>query len=79
MAGSNGKSTFIQIIQSLMGSYATQINSDVLMMNKNSGGPNASLAKLLGKRLVVANELPENGRLDDTLIKSMTGGDIIVA
>ncbi|EKT55805.1 phage/plasmid primase, P4 family [Providencia sneebia] len=77
--GSNGKSTFIQIIQSLMGSYATQINSDVLMMNKNSGGPNASLAKLPGKRLVVANELPENGRLDDTLIKSMTGGDIIVA
>ncbi|MEY1161864.1 DNA primase [Providencia stuartii] len=77
--GSNGKSTFIQIIQSLMGSYATQINSDVLMMNKNSGGPNASLAKLPGKRLVVANELPENGRLDDTLIKAMTGGDTLVA
>ncbi|MEQ4692911.1 phage/plasmid primase, P4 family [Providencia manganoxydans] len=77
--GSNGKSTFIQVIQSLMGSYATQINSDVLMMNKNSGGPNASLAKLPGKRLVVANELPENGRLDDTLIKAMTGGDTLVA
>jgi putative DNA primase/helicase len=77
--GSNGKSTFIQIIQSLMGSYATQINSDVLMANKNVGGPNASLAKLPGKRLVVANELPEGGRFDDTLIKSMTGGDTLVA
>lgn len=77
--GSNGKSTFIQIIQSLMGSYATQINSDVLMANRSVGGPNASLAKLPGKRLVVANELPEGGRFDDMLIKSMTGGDTLVA
>ncbi|MFS2221014.1 phage/plasmid primase, P4 family [Pantoea sp. B65] len=77
--GSNGKSTFIQTVQSLMGSYATQINSDVLMVNRNNGGPNASLAKLPGKRLVVANELPENGRFDETLIKAMTGGDTLVA
>lgn len=77
--GSNGKSTFIQIIQALMGSYATQINSDVLMANRSVGGPNASLAKLPGKRLVVANELPEGGRFDDMLIKSMTGGDTLVA
>lgn len=77
--GSNGKSTFIQIIQSLLGSYATQINSDVLMANRSVGGPNASLAKLPGKRLVVANELPEGGRFDDMLLKSMTGGDTLVA
>ncbi|MDM3202882.1 phage/plasmid primase, P4 family [Citrobacter sp. Cf097] len=77
--GSNGKSTFIQIIQALMGTYATQINSDVLMANRSVGGPNASLAKLPGKRLVVANELPEGGRFDDMLIKSMTGGDTLVA
>lgn len=77
--GSNGKSTFIQIIQSLLGSYATQINSDVLMANRSVGGPNASLAKLPAKRLVVANELPEGGRFDDMLLKSMTGGDTLVA
>ncbi|WP_313048288.1 phage/plasmid primase, P4 family [Atlantibacter subterraneus] len=77
--GSNGKSTFIQIIQALLGSYATQINSDVLMANRSVGGPNASLAKLPGKRLVVANELPEGGRFDDMLLKSMTGGDTLVA
>lgn len=77
--GSNGKSTFIQIIQALLGTYATQINSDVLMANRSVGGPNASLAKLPGKRLVVANELPEGGRFDDMLIKSMTGGDTLVA
>lgn len=70
--GSNGKSTFIQAIQNLFGVYATQINSDALMVNRNMGGPDASLAKLPGKRLVVVNELPENGRFDKTLIKSMT-------
>ncbi|HEE9874043.1 TPA: hypothetical protein R8G32_002212 [Citrobacter braakii] len=77
--GSNGKSTFIQVIQALMGSYATQINSDVLMANKNVGGPNASVAKLPGKRLVTANEVPENGRFDEMFLKSATGGDTLVA
>lgn len=77
--GSNGKSTFIQVIQALMGSYATQINSDVLMANRSVGGPNASVAKLPGKRLVTANEVTENGRFDEMFLKSVTGGDTLVA
>ncbi|WP_330130811.1 phage/plasmid primase, P4 family [Shewanella xiamenensis] len=78
--GCNGKSTFMSIIQRLMGSYYHQISSDVLLQSNNSGkGPNPSLAKLNGSRLVVANELPEGSRMDENLVKSMTGNDVIVA
>ncbi|MFB2672900.1 phage/plasmid primase, P4 family [Shewanella xiamenensis] len=78
--GCNGKSTFMNIIQRLMGSYYHQISSDVLLQSNNSGkGPNPSLAKLNGSRLVVANELPEGSRMDENLVKSMTGNDVIVA
>ncbi|MGI1944787.1 phage/plasmid primase, P4 family [Shewanella glacialipiscicola] len=72
--GCNGKSTFMNVIQRLMGSYYHQISSDVLLQTNNSGkGPNPSLAKLNGSRLVVANELPEGSRMDENLVKSMTG------
>lgn len=78
--GCNGKSTFMNIIQRLMGSYYHQISSDVLLQSNNSGkGPNPSLTKLNGSRLVVANELPEGSRMDENLVKSMTGSDVIVA
>lgn len=78
--GCNGKSTFMNIIQELMGGYYHQISSDVLLQTNNSSkGPNPSLAKLIGSRLVVANELPEGSRMDENLVKSMTGNDVIVA
>lgn len=78
--GCNGKSTFMNVIQRLMGSYYHQISSDVLLQTNNSSkGPNPSLAKLTGSRLVVANELPEGSRMDENLVKSMTGNDVIVA
>lgn len=78
--GCNGKSTFMNIIQRLMGGYYHQINSDVLLQSNNSGkGANPSISKLNGSRLVVANELPEGSRMDENLVKSMTGNDVIVA
>ncbi|HCH55281.1 phage/plasmid primase, P4 family [Aeromonas hydrophila] len=78
--GCNGKSTFMSVIQQLLGDYSRQINSNVLLFNRNaSTGPNPSLTKLVDARLVVANELPEGSRMDENLVKAMTGDDIIVA
>ena len=71
----------MSILQELMGSYNHQIKSDVLLLNHfgASSGPNPSLVKLIGSRLVVANELPEGAFMDENLVKSMTGDDVIVA
>ena len=78
--GCNGKSTFMSVIQQLLGEFSRQISSNVLLFNRNgSNGPNPSLTKLVDARLVVANELPEGSRMDENLVKAMTGDDIIVA
>ncbi|MGX9080676.1 hypothetical protein ACWTQY_33020, partial [Klebsiella pneumoniae] len=78
--GCNGKSTFMSVIQQLLGEFSRQISSNVLLFNRNgSNGPNPSLTKLVDARLVVANELPEGSRMDENLVKAMTGDDVIVA
>ncbi len=78
--GCNGKSTFMSVIQTLLGEFSRQINSNVLLFNRNGyTGPNPSLTKLVDARLVVANELPEGARMDENLVKAMTGDDVIVA
>ncbi|PSJ87756.1 phage/plasmid primase, P4 family [Aeromonas veronii] len=78
--GCNGKSTFMSVIQQLLGEFSRQISSNVLLFNRNgNNGPNPSLTKLVDARLVVANELPEGSRMDENLVKAMTGDDVIVA
>ncbi|MCZ4331792.1 phage/plasmid primase, P4 family [Aeromonas hydrophila] len=78
--GCNGKSTFMSVIQQLLGEFSRQISSNVLLFNRNGNtGPNPSLTKLVDARLVVANELPEGARMDENLVKAMTGDDVIVA
>ncbi|CAD7501232.1 phage/plasmid primase, P4 family [Aeromonas dhakensis] len=78
--GCNGKSTFMSVIQQLLGEFSRQISSNVLLFNRNGNtGPNPSLTKLVDARLVVANELPEGSRMDENLVKAMTGDDVIVA
>ncbi|HDX8588877.1 TPA: DNA primase, partial [Aeromonas dhakensis] len=78
--GCNGKSTFMSVIQQLLGEFSRQISSNVLLFNRNGNtGPNSSLTKLVDARLVVANELPEGARMDENLVKAMTGDDVIVA
>jgi putative DNA primase/helicase len=78
--GANGKSTFINVISQLLKDYSSQLNSDCLMVQNNSGGgaANPDIARLRGARLAVANELEEGSRLSETLVKSMTGQDTIV-
>ena len=77
-SGANGKSTLINVIDALMGDYADTISSENLMIKKyGGGGASPELAKLDGKRLVVANELEENALMSEVLVKKVTGEDKI--
>ena len=80
-AGANGKSTFMNVIQRLIGDYYRSVPASVLMAQKNGGGqgPTPALAMLRGKRLAVASELEEGERLSEPLVKMLTGGDPIPA
>lgn len=76
--GKNGKSTFIEAISSLMGDYFTKARSDTLMMRRNGGIPN-DVAALAGSRLVTVSEVSGGQKLDEGLVKDLTGGDTMAA
>jgi putative DNA primase/helicase len=77
-AGANGKSTFLGVILAMMGDYAMQAVSDLLMAKQNESHP-TERADLFGKRFVATIETEEGKRLAEALMKQMTGGDKVRA
>ena len=77
--GSNGKSTIINTMLGLLGGdYAMKAPQNFLMARKNETHP-TEIADLFGKRLVAAIETGEGVRINEPLIKELTGGDKIRA
>lgn len=77
--GANGKSTVINTLLAILGpDFAIKASRDLFMARKQDNHP-AQLARLFGKRLVVAVETHEGARLDEGLVKELTGGDPITA
>jgi putative DNA primase/helicase len=62
----------------LGGDYAQQINPEELMAQRQARH-STELAQLRGARMVVAMETTEGRRLNESLIKALTGGDKIRA
>lgn len=77
--GANGKSTFLNVLQGLMGDYCMTIDPETIMLKSNSGGATPELARLMGARAVITNEIEEGKRLAENSIKQMTGGDTMIA
>lgn len=77
--GANGKSTLINAISSTVGDdYVIKANRDLFMVKKGDSHP-AQMARLFGKRVVVCIETADGARLDEALVKELTGGDRIAA
>lgn len=78
--GRNGKSTFLEIIRSIMGDYAANIQPQTIMVKPNSGNsPNSDIARLKSARLVTSVEPNEGMRIDEGLLKQLTGDDVVTA
>ena len=77
--GANGKTTIIEIVITVLGDYAATISFDALLHRENGGNATPELAKLLGKRFVTASEPNVGQRFNESLVKSITGGDTISA
>lgn len=77
--GRNGKSTFLDTIKFVLGDYATTTRFESLTYTKTAAGSSATpdLARLRGRRMVTASEGQENSRMDEALIKTLTGGEEI--
>lgn len=77
--GANGKSTLIETVMQTLGQdYAMKAKRDLLLVKRSSEHP-TSIARLRSKRLVTCVESGEGGRLDETLVKEITGGDTMAA
>jgi putative DNA primase/helicase len=79
--GANGKSVLINTILDILGSdYAQQMSPDTIMESKKGfSGPRTDLASLQGVRFVSTSETGEGNRLNEPLLKQLTGGDRIRA
>jgi len=81
-AGRNGKGTLTSLMEAMLGDelYAA-INFATLASDKYISGSAASpdVARLRGKRLVVATEKHSQRMIDEERIKKLTGGDSITA
>lgn len=76
--GSNGKSVFLNTIFSIMGDYAKRAAAQTFLNSSGDKHP-TDLAGLQGARLVAGSELPAGKAWNESVIKDLTGGDIITA
>lgn len=78
--GRNGKTTFAELLQWLMGEYAVPLPTATLMAEKSDpGAARPDLMLLKGRRLALATELEEGAKFAEAAIKAMTGGDTMQA
>jgi putative DNA primase/helicase len=76
--GANGKSTFLGTALAMLGDYAMQAVSDLLLVKNHEAHP-TERADLFGKRFVATIETEEGKRMAEALMKQMTGGDKVRA
>lgn len=79
-AGANGKSVLVDLMAKLLGDYAASAKIESLTGRNRRGGGDATpdLVPLIGARMVRASEPDEGERLQEALIKELTGGEPIL-
>ena len=82
--GKNGKTTMVETIQKLLGTcsetdhgYSRKVGADTFMKSKNMEDNQRKAATLAGPRFICTSEVDEEHRLNEQLIKDITGGDTI--
>lgn len=76
--GSNGKTKLLEALSHLWGGYASSADFSTFLMRRNDG-PRNDIARLHGARFVTAIEAGEGRKLDEAVVKQLTGGDTISA
>lgn len=81
--GNNGKSTFLDTIADMLGDYASNAQPDTIMLQSrlgsSGGGANTDIARLKSARFVTCEEPTEGVRLNEGLLKQLTGGSKVTA
>jgi putative DNA primase/helicase len=75
----SGKSTFVSGMQAALGEYAGSFASDTILLRGQQSRRESDLATTIGRRFVSVVEMPEGERLDESVVKQLTGGDAVTA
>tara|TARA_B100001059_G_scaffold156566_1_gene156092 strand:+ start:1014 stop:3806 length:2793 start_codon:yes stop_codon:yes gene_type:complete len=79
-SGSNGKSALVDLMRLVLGDYQGTAPVTIITCGRNkSGGTNTELVQLKGMRYAVMQEPSKGDRINDGMLKEITGGDIISA
>lgn len=83
-AGKNGKTTMVEAIMKLVGNYGEscygygrKVGAETFMKSRNMEDNQRKAATLAGPRFICTSEVDEEHRLNEQLIKDITGGDTI--
>lgn len=77
--GNNGKSVFTNIVKDILGTYAVNAQFDTIAMRRASASANSDIARLKGARMVTISEPEEGMRINESLVKQLTGDDTVTA
>lgn len=75
--GSNGKSTFMEVLRAVFGDYAERAGAELLYEGKFDETPPHVIARIAGVRFLWANETRESAKLNEAAVKDITGGDTL--
>ena len=75
--GNNGKSTFLDTISDMLGDYSANTQPETIMMKHFNESANSDVARLKSARYVTCEEPTEGVRLNEGLLKQLTGGSKI--
>lgn len=78
-SGRNGKTTFIDIIRTILGDYSSNIQPETIMVRNTNNTASGDIARLKGARFVTSVEPNEGVRLNEGLLKQLTGDDTVTA
>ena len=76
--GANGKTVFWEAVRGAMGDYAMAAPAGLLMQRRFEAH-STEVADLFRKRLVIVSETSDGARLNEGLVKTLTGGEVIRA
>jgi putative DNA primase/helicase len=77
--GATTKTTFTDPLRTSLGEYGAVAQFDMFVQRRGDQAHPTDLARLMGKRLVTAEEGPKNRNLDAAKIKNLTGGSRVTA
>ena len=82
--GKNGKTTVVETLMKLVGNfgeseygYGRKVGAETFMKSRNNEDNQRKAATLAGPRFVCTSEVDEDHRLNEQLVKDITGGDTL--